>query len=122
MSSPVASPVAAPTLQAFSPAPAQEVGSAASSPAVSARVFATLSISPDSLVLQKSAHCARYESLLTLQLRHSDYTEVTLQASRPFIKLSRSRVIMSTDNQETYAHRSPHFYCLRVLNSKPFIL
>ena len=88
------SPVSAPLAQSAASTPVVPVR------AVPERVFATLNISPDSLVLQKSPHCARYESLLTLQLRNSDYTEVTLQASRPFIKLSRSRVIMSTDNQE----------------------
>ncbi len=86
-----------------SPATVFTSSTASASPAMSvapARVFATVSISPDSLMLQKPAHCQRYEAVLDLQLRHAEYTEVTLQASRPFLKLSRTRVIMSTDNQE----------------------
>lgn len=91
---PIVAPVSTSSPVAASPT------SAAPAVVVPARVFATLSISPDSLMLQKPAHCQRYEAVLDLQLRHAEYTEVTLHASRPFLKLSRTRVIMSTDNQE----------------------
>jgi hypothetical protein len=77
-----------------------EVASPAPAVAAPERVFATLNIQPDSLLLQKSAHCQRFEAAIDLQLRNADYTEVTLQASRPYIKLSRTRVIMSSSNQE----------------------
>lgn len=64
------------------------------------RTLPSMRVSPDTLLLQKSVHGQRYEAVLSLQLRNADFTEVSLSVSAPFLKLSRTRVIMSTDNEE----------------------
>ena len=76
---------------------------------VQQRALPSLQVNPDTLLLQKSVHGQRYEAVLNLQLRNADFTEVSLSASAPFLKLSRTRVIMSTDNEERFVH---HFFII----------
>lgn len=62
---------------------------------------AVLNVCPDSVLLQKSVRAQRYEASLELELRNREFTEVFLAASVPFLKLSRSRVILSDGNRES---------------------
>jgi hypothetical protein len=62
--------------------------------------FALLNLYPQSLLLQKSNHAQRYEATLELELCNREFSEVNIVASASFLKLGRSRVIISGGNRE----------------------
>jgi hypothetical protein len=64
------------------------------------RAFALLNLYPQSLLLQKSNHAQRYEATLELELCNREFSEVNIVASASFLKLGRSRVILSGGNRE----------------------
>jgi hypothetical protein len=64
------------------------------------RAFALLNLYPQSLLLQKSVHAQRYEAALELELCNREFSEVNIVASASFLKLGRTRVILSGGNRE----------------------
>ncbi|KAJ1428872.1 hypothetical protein B484DRAFT_396642 [Ochromonadaceae sp. CCMP2298] len=59
-----------------------------------------LSVGPESLQLRK-AQGGRYEARLQLAQGSAESTEVRLRASAPFLKLSRSKVVLAKDSKES---------------------
>ena len=123
------SPAAVQPIPSSSPAPAEVTETAAPSATTQSpkttQIFSTITINPDSLLLQKSAHCQRYEANLQLQLNNGEFSELTLSASCSALRLSRSRVILSSGNSESIKvlldERSPELLqlCNRVLALDP---
>jgi hypothetical protein len=64
------------------------------------KAFALLNLYPQSLLLQKSNHAQRYEATLELELCNREFSEVNIVASASFLKLGRTRVILSGGNRE----------------------